>query len=48
VRRCVHPVPLRVRAMHARHAGQGLQRQNQHEAPAGEATNCVSHQGLGD
>lgn len=45
VRRCVHPVPLRVRAMHARHAGQGLQRQNQHEAPAGEATNCVSHRG---
>ena len=43
----VHRMPVRVRVVQANHAGQRLQRQDQHEAPANEVTNCVSHQGLG-
>ena len=46
--RRVHWMPVRVRVVQANHAGQRLQWQDQHEAPADEVTNCVSHQGLGD
>lgn len=46
--RHVQRVLARVRTVDANHAGQRLQRQDQHEAPADEVTNCVSHQGLGD
>ena len=46
--RRVHRMPVRVRVVQANHAGKRLQRQDQHQAPADEVTNCVSHQGLGD